>query len=82
MMQNVFLIPMSKIDDDWNLPIIDYDFCPFEYCEEILDIPEESIYDAHLTAHGIELCLMNINEVIHEDWCIQLERIAKHKMVA
>lgn len=82
MMQNVFLVPMKRIDSEWNLAILDYDFCAFEYCEEVLDIPTESIYDANLTSQGIEISLMDVNEVVNEDWCIQLERISTHALAS
>ncbi|MBU1668439.1 hypothetical protein KKC13_08450 [bacterium] len=81
-MQNVFVVPMKRVDADWNLAILDYDFCAFEYCEEVLDIPLESIYDAHLTSHGIEISLMDLDDVVNEDWCIQLERISTYALAS
>ncbi|MCH9741493.1 MAG: hypothetical protein K0U38_11750 [Epsilonproteobacteria bacterium] len=81
-MESLVIIPIKSIDSDWNLAAIDYDFCPFEYCEEMLDIPSESIYDASLSNAGLEINLIDFEEVMNEDWYIQLERIAKYTMVA
>lgn len=81
-MENLFIVPIRSIDSDWNLAAIDYDFCPFEYCEEMLDIPSESIYDASLSSQGLEIRLIDFEEVVNEDWYIQLERITKYTMAA
>ncbi len=81
-MESLFIVPIKSIDSDWNLAAIDYDFCPFEYCEEMLDIPSESIYDASLSNQGLEISLTSFKEVMNEDWYIQLERIAKYTIAA
>lgn len=81
-MEGLFIISMTRINSDWNLAVLDYDFCAFEYCEEVLDIPQESIYDTSLTPEGLKIILMEVKSVTHEDWYIQLERISRYELVA
>jgi hypothetical protein len=46
----------------------------FDYCEQILDIPEEHIVDAIMGSEGLEITLIDADD--DEDWYMQLTRVA------
>ena len=79
-MEDYFLIPQARLENNWKPIDLDYEFFCLEYCEEVLDIPllyiEESSYDKH----GLVIELKNINNrtVLEEDWYIQLRRLSKY----
>ncbi|MCK5855324.1 MAG: hypothetical protein KAG56_08885 [Sulfurovaceae bacterium] len=78
-MEEFFIISTRKIDSDWSLSDLRDDNHVLDYCEEVLDIPEEFIMDATLTGEGLEISLGDLSEedlLIDNDWYIQLRRIS------
>ena len=84
-MEEFFIISSRKIDSDWSLIDLRDDNHAFDYCEEVLDIPEEFILDATLTGEGLEITLCDLSEEdleIDNDWYMQLRRIANNNRQA
>jgi hypothetical protein len=78
-MEEFFLIGVRKIDSSWSLGDLKEGYNAFEYCMQVLDIPEEHLLDARLTKLGLEVSLYDIDEDIFlydDDWYIQLKRVA------
>jgi len=78
-MEEFFLIRMRNIDSSWSLKDLQEEYNTFEYCMQVLDIPEEHILDAKLTKMGLEVSLCDIDQDIllyDDDWYIQLKRVA------
>ncbi len=75
-MQDFFLIPIMDIDPMWSVRGFSHDYYAQEYCKEILNIPSEFIEEAYLCKQGLEIRLTGFEELIEEDWCIQLMRIS------
>jgi len=79
MLEDFFLIPLSRIDSNW-LPIEFADeLFALEYCEEVLDIPLYYIDEASFTKEGLEISLKHLeNSMAKEDWYIQLNRLSSY----
>ena len=73
-MEELFIIGRRKLDKSWNLHDLYEPNNAFDYCEQILDIPEEYIMDAEMSSEGLEITLADIND--EEDWYMQLKRIS------
>lgn len=80
MLEDFFIIPKHKIDDNWKPMDLSYEFFCLEYCEEILDIPLLYIDDTSYGKDGLSIDLKNIQNraILDEDWYIQLQRLAKY----
>lgn len=85
-MEEFFIISSRKIDSDWSLSDLRDSYHAMDYCEEVLDIPEEFLMDAVLTGEGLEITLCDLSEEeleIDNDWYMQLRRISNNtKQVA
>jgi len=78
-MEEFFIISRQNIDSSWNLSDLRDDYNALEYCEQILDIPEELIDYATLSSEGLEIVLCDLssdNLDYDEDWYLQLRRIS------
>jgi len=78
-MEEFFLIGVRKIDSSWSLKDLKESYNSFEYCMQVLDIPEEYILDAKLTRLGLEVSLTDLEEdmlTYDDDWYTQLKRVA------
>jgi len=78
-MEEFFLIGVRNIDSSWSLEDLKEEYNTFEYCMQVLDIPEEHILDAKLTKMGLEVSLCDIDDDIllyDDDWYTQLKRVA------
>ena len=81
-MEEFFIISRQNIDSSWSLNDLRDDYNALEYCEQILDIPEEHIDYATLNSDGLEivLCDLNSDELDYdEDWYLQLRRISTYQ---
>jgi len=81
MLEDFFIIPLAKIDDNWLVNDLNYEFFALEYCEEILDIPLQYIDEVDYSEDGLEIGLKNIenkSELASEDWYIQLRRLSSY----
>ena len=72
-MEEFFVIGRRKLDKSWNLKDLYEPNNAFDYCEQILDIPEEYILDAEMSSDGLEITLSDVSE--EEDWYMQLKRV-------
>ncbi len=77
-MEDFFVIPIVDMDPNWSLRGFHHDFYALEYCEEVLDIPSDHLDDANLSEKGLEINLIDFEDMIEEDWYIQLRRISKY----
>jgi hypothetical protein len=78
-MEEFFIISIRNIDSSWSLGDLRDDYHAIEYCEQVLDIPEEYIMDASLGADGLEVSLCDLDEdslYYDDDWYIQLKRVS------
>jgi len=78
-MEEFFLIGVRNIDSSWSLDDLKEEYNTFEYCMQVLDIPEEHILDAKLTKMGLEVSLCDIDDDVllyDDDWYTQLKRVA------
>jgi len=73
-MEEFFVIRKRSLDKNWNLHDLNEPNNAFDYCEQILDIPEEHILDAEMSSAGLEITLVDADS--DEDWYIQLLRTA------
>jgi len=73
-MEEFFIIGKRKLDKSWNLKDLYEPNNAFDYCEQVLDIPEEHIIDAEMSSEGLEITLVDIDD--DEDWYIQLKRVS------
>jgi len=73
-MEEFFVIRKRKLDKSWNLSDLYEPNNAFDYCEQILDIPEEYIVDASMSSEGLELTVVDADS--DEDWYMQLLRVA------
>jgi len=73
-MEEFFIIGKRKLDKSWNLKDLYEPNNAFDYCEQVLDIPEEYIMDAEMSSEGLEITLVDIDD--EEDWYIQLKRVS------
>ena len=78
-MEEFFLIGVRKIDSSWSLQDLKEEYNTFEYCMQVLDIPEEHLLDVKLTKMGLEVSLCDIDDDVllyDDDWYTQLKRVA------
>ncbi len=73
-MEEFFVIRKTKLDKSWNLSDLHLPNNAIDYCEQILDIPEEHILDASMSSVGLEVTV--VVEDMDEDWYMQLTRVA------
>jgi len=81
-MEEFFIISRQNIDSSWNLSDLRDDYNALEYCEQILDIPEEFIEYATLSSEGLEIVLCDLssdNLDYDDDWYLQLRRISTNQ---
>jgi len=83
-MEEFFIIPRQNIDSSWSLNDLRDDYNALEYCEQILDIPEELVEYATLGSDGLEIALLELDDMLDydEDWYLQLRRISNTQMMA
>ncbi len=74
-MEEFFIINIKKIDKSWNIEDLYISYNALDYCEEILDIPQEYILDVMMTSEGLEITLTDAYDE-DEDWYMQLKRIS------
>jgi len=73
-MEEFFVIRKRKLDKSWNLSDLHEPNNAFDYCEQMLDIPEEYIVEASMSSEGLELTVVDADT--DEDWYMQLLRVA------
>ena len=73
-MEEFFVIRKTKLDKSWNLRDLHEPNNAFDYCEQMLDIPEEYIVEASMSSEGLELTVVDADA--DEDWYMQLLRVA------
>ena len=73
-MEEFFVIKRRKLDKSWNLNDLHEANNAFDYCEQMLDIPEEHLVEAEMGASGLEITVIDVD--IDEDWYMQLQRVA------
>ncbi len=83
-MEEFFIISRQNIDSSWSLSDLRDDYNALEYCEQILDIPEELIEYATLGSDGLEISLLELDDSLDydEDWYLQLRRISNYQQLA
>jgi len=72
-MEEFFIIGRRKLDKSWSLSDLHEANNAFDYCEQILDIPEEYLMDAEMSSEGLEVTIIDADE--EEDWYVQLKRV-------
>ena len=78
MLEDFFVVPIMDLDANWMMRGFTVEEYAREYCEEVLDIPSEYIDVATLSEEGLELALFDVEEIVEEDWYIQLKRVSKY----
>ena len=81
-MEEFFIISRQNIDSSWSISDLRDDYNALEYCEQILDIPEEFVDYATLSSEGLEvtLCELSSDDLDYdEDWYLQLRRISSYQ---
>lgn len=73
-MEEFFIIGVKRIDSSWSIGDLKEENNAFDYCLDVLDIPEECMIDASLGHHGLEISVTDIDT--EEDWYIQLHRVS------
>jgi ABC-type cobalamin/Fe3+-siderophores transport system ATPase subunit len=73
-MEEFFVISKRKLDKSWNLSDLHEPNNALDYCEQMLDIPEEHIVEASMSSEGLELTVIDAD--YDEDWYMQLIRVA------
>jgi hypothetical protein len=73
-MEEFFVIGRRKLDKSWSLKDLHEPNNAFDYCEQILDIPEEYLIDAEMSSEGLEVTIIDADE--EEDWYVQLKRVS------
>ena len=71
-MEEFFVISRQNLDMSWNLNDLRDDNNAFDYCEQILDIPEENIIDSTMGSEGLEVTVIDAD--YDEDWYMLLRR--------
>ncbi len=76
-MEEFFLISKRNIDYEGSLSDLNDEYYAEEYCLEVLDIPEEHLYEVKFTNLGLEISLDElIDDSFSEDWYVQLKTIS------
>ena len=74
-METFFLL--TTFEDGWREEEFVYDEVVFDYCVEVLAIPEEKIEEATYTNEGIEINLIALEkEDLIDDWYVNLHKIS------
>jgi len=73
-MEEFFLIRKKSLDKSWNLSDLYEPNNAYDYCEQMLDIPEEYIIEAGMGSDGLEITIVDADE--DEDWYMQLQRFS------
>lgn len=71
-MEEFFVIRKRSLDKSWNLSDLHEPHNALDYCEQMLDIPEEYILEAGMSSEGLEITIIDADE--DEDWYMQLQR--------
>lgn len=80
-MEEFFLISKKNIDYEGDISDLNDTYYAEEYCMEVLDIPEEHLYEVKLTQLGLEISLDElINDSFVEDWYTQLRSISNRTL--
>lgn len=74
-MEEFFIIGIRKLDKSWNIEDLYLSDNALDYCEEILDIPQENLLEVRMTSEGLEITLTDVYDE-DEDWYMQLKRIS------
>ena len=77
MMKEFFVVPIIDIDPSWSIRGFHHDYYASEYCRLVLGIPSDYLEDANLSENSLEINLTDSEEIIEEEWCIQLGCISK-----
>jgi len=74
-METYFLL--TTFEDGWREEEFIYDEVVFDYCVEVLDIPEEKIKEAIYSEQGMEINLTSLEaEDTADDWYVNLHKIS------
>ena len=77
-MEEFFVVPIVEIDPSWSLRGFHHDYYASEYCRLVLGIPSDHLEGANLSENSLEINLTDSEEIIEEEWYIQLRRISKY----
>jgi hypothetical protein len=78
-MEEMLLIPIMDFDPNWMMKGYESSLYALEYCEHILQIPPDYILDSYLGEEGIELSLLIDENILTEDWYLQVKRLAMYE---
>lgn len=68
---------INEFEDGWDISELSYDEVIYEYCIDVLFIPEENIEETQLHSDGLEITLHNLQaDDLSEDWFTNLKRIS------
>ena len=71
-------VVLNTFEDGWDFDKWNYEDLMFNYCEDVLYIPEEKIKEFFYTDEGIELILDDLDgEDLSDDWYINLRKISQ-----
>lgn len=74
-METYFII--TNFEDGWREEEFIYEETLFDYCIEVLDIPEEKILEIQYSNDTMELTLTNMEiEDTIEDWYVNLYKVS------
>jgi hypothetical protein len=69
---------LTTFEDGWDLDEFNYEDLMFNYCEEVLYIPESKIEEFSYTKEGIELILVDLDaEDLSDDWYVNLNTVSQ-----
>jgi hypothetical protein len=75
-LEKYFLI--DEFEEGWGMHDVDCEEQLFDYCVEVLFIPEEKIDELSMRADGLEIILKDLElEDITEDWYVNLVKESK-----
>ena len=68
---------IDEFEDDWGLDELYHEELLYDYCQEVLFIPDEFIEELSMKSFGLEIILCNLGfEDTYEDWYISLHRLS------
>ncbi len=74
-METYFLL--TSFEDGWREEEFIYDETLFDYCTEVLEIPEDKIEELTYTDEGMEINLSSLEkEDLIDDWYVNLHKIS------
>ena len=79
MMKEFFVVPVVEMDPSWSLRGFHHDYYASEYCRLVLGIPSDHLEGANLSENSLEINLTDSEEIIEEEWYIQLRRISTYE---